>query len=440
MSKRKRPEDSGSQLPLFGEASEIVATPAPKKAPVKAEPEVYTVTELTRQLDRAIGADPVLGKPVTVQGELSNVSLSSRGHLYFMLKDGNAAIKGVLWASQVKNLKFDPTDGLEVFLTGKLEVYAPGGTYSIITQRMEPVGVGVLQLAFEQLKEKLSAEGLFDPDFKQDLPFFPLKIGIITSPTGAVIHDMLRVIRRKNPLVSVLLAPVAVQGEGAASQIAQALETLNTPALGLDLIILARGGGSLEDLFCFSEEPVVRGVFASRLPVVTGIGHEPDFSLADAASDYSASTPTAAAEYAVPDIEALHQHVAQRQDRLRDALEAAVREAEQRFDMAATRLTQTLSHWVESTQTRVLTLGNQLEDAMSRQLEQAQQQVQSMAAELNAYSPLSTLGRGYAIATVAHGRVLHSIQDVAPGASLSIQVVDGTVTCEVQSIHERHKP
>lgn len=439
MAKRKRPEDSGSQLPLFGEAAEIMAseTPEPKKAPAKAEPEVYTVTELTRQLDRAIGADPVLGKPVTVQGELSNVSLSSRGHLYFMLKDGNAAIKGVLWASQVKSLKFDPTDGLEVFLTGRLEVYAPGGTYSIITQRMEPVGVGALQLAFEQLKEKLSAEGLFDPDFKQDLPFFPLKIGIITSPTGAVIHDMLRVIRRKNPLVSVLLAPVAVQGEGAASQIAQALETLNTQALGLDLIILARGGGSLEDLFCFSEEPVVRAVFQSRLPVVTGIGHEPDFSLADAASDYSASTPTAAAEYAVPDIEALQHHVAQRQDRLRDALEAAVRQAEQRFDMAATRLTQTLSHWVESTQTRVLTCATQLEDAMGRQLEQAQQQVQSMAAELHAYSPLSTLGRGYAIATLSQGRVLHSIQDVAPGASVSIQVVDGNITCEVQSIHER---
>lgn len=394
---------------------------------------VMTVTELTNLLSHVIGQDPTLGQNVTVEGELSNISGSARGHVYFTLKDANASVRGILWASTASRLKFKLEDGMAVYLTGKLELYKPSGTYSIVGQKIEPVGVGSLQLAFQQTKEKLEAEGLFLDEFKQDLPVYPERIGIITSRTGAVIHDMLRVIRQKNPMVNVLLLPTAVQGLNAAGEIVAALEELNHPRYDLDVIILARGGGSFEDLFCFSEEPVVRAVFNSTVPVVTGIGHEPDFSLSDAASDYSAATPTAAADWVVPDIRQLQGEHLYRHKTLLKEMHDILMNFEYELDQGATRFVELVNLVLETEQKSV----NQSRERFINQVEMFFQKqsnrVQQHAAQLDALSPLATLKRGYSVIQKSNGAVIHSTQQVLSGERLQVKLSDGTIHVQVES-------
>lgn len=410
----------------------------------------YTVSEITALVKDAITQHPVLGRSVVVEGELSNVKRSSRGHIYFTLKDASASLSGILWASVANRLTFDLDDGLAVYLTGRLEIYAPSGTYSIVASKLEPVGIGALQLAFQQIKARLEAEGLFMDEFKQDLPEFPQRIGIVTSSTGAVIHDMLRVIRRKNPVVDVLLAPVKVQGEGAAQEIAQAIQELNHPHYGLDALIVARGGGSFEDLFCFSEEPVVRAIFESRVPIVTGIGHEPDFSLADAAADYSASTPTAAADWLIPDIDRLREiHATQATALLQDMAELIL-QYEQILDHNATRLIETYQNTLETWTSRTEQKRERLLAQFTLYFQQQQQKLSQAAATLDALNPLKTLARGYSVATLELSReessslaeptapprtpskrVVSSVDQVAVGNTLSLRVMDGTLRCHI---------
>ncbi|HEY9745834.1 MAG TPA: exodeoxyribonuclease VII large subunit [Oculatellaceae cyanobacterium] len=427
---RKNPQeavDAGQQRLDF---SAVVAT----SSLAAEQPMSYTVSELTALLTETIELHPVLGRPVVVRGELSNVKRSSRGHVYFTLKDDEAAIGGILWASTANRLAFELKDGLEVFLTGRLEIYKPSGTYSIVASKMEPVGVGALQLAFLQIKAKLEAEGLFLPEYKKPIPEFPERIGIVTSATGAVIHDMLRVIRRKNPLVHVLLAPAKVQGEGAALEIAQAIRELNHPSYQLDVLIVARGGGSFEDLFCFSEEPAVRAVFESRVPIVTGIGHEPDFSLCDAAADYSASTPTAAADWAVPDIQLLREMQAERTKELLEHMMERLLECEQTLDMNATRLIELHAAQLEGFRQKL----EQRQERMLSQFElwfqKKEQSLAQVAATLEAFSPLKTLARGYAIATGKGGHVVSRVAQVQTGDSLTIRVSDGVIETDVKQI------
>jgi len=373
----------------------------------------FTVSELTERLQTLITEDDILGNPLVVQGEVSNVKISSRGHLYFTLKDEEATIKAKMWASQVKLLPFDLEDGMAVYLTGHLEIYAPHGEYSLTARKLEPVGVGSLQLAFQQIKEKLEAEGLFLDEFKKPLPEFPMRLGIITSSTGSVIHDMLRVIRNKNPLVHVLLHPVKVQGEGAAQEISAAIQELNHDRHALDVLLIARGGGSFEDLFCFSDESVVRAIFASRVPVITGIGHEPDFSLADAVADHSASTPTAAAEAAVPDIELLQQTVTYYHATLIDSFTQQWEQAEQRFDYATTAFLETMQHLLKN----------------------ADQNIRRLSGEMEALSPLNTLSRGYVLAT-QEGVPVMSIDQLQLKTLIQLQFHDGKATCEVQTLDQ----
>ena len=399
----------------------------------------YSVSEITALLADAIEDHPTLGHNVTVQGELSNVKRSSRGHIYFTLKDPTASIGGILWASTASRLTFDLKDGLEVYLTGRLEIYKPSGSYSLVASKIEPVGVGALQLAFEQIKARLDAEGLFMDEFKKPIPEFPERIGLITSSTGAVIHDMLRVIRRKNPLVDVLLHPVKVQGEGAAAEIAQAIAELNHPQYRLDILIVGRGGGSFEDLFCFSEEPVVRAIFTSQVPVITGIGHEPDYALADAVADYSASTPTAAADWAVPDAQLLVEAHASRSRDLLENMAETILYYEQTLDHNATRLIElhestleTEGHKLEQRQERVLSGFNLYFQRQEQKLGQA-------VAAMNAFNPLTTLARGYGVATDSNHRVLRSIQQIETGETLSLRLSDGSLHCQVLS-QEALKP
>ncbi|MCE2930494.1 MAG: exodeoxyribonuclease VII large subunit, partial [Vampirovibrionales bacterium] len=221
------------------------------------EAKTFGVSELTAYLKRTIKTDPILGGTLLVKGEVSNLKPSSRGHVYFTLKDDTASINAVMWASTASKSKFKLEEGMELIATGDLDLYAPNGSYSLVVKKIEPVGLGGLQLAYEQLKAQFDAEGLFDADRKQALPEFPFRIGIVTASTGAVIHDMMRVIRSKNPYVDVILYPAKVQGDGASEEIATGIRALEDDSLELDAIIVARGGGSFEDLFCFSEEPVV---------------------------------------------------------------------------------------------------------------------------------------------------------------------------------------
>lgn len=440
MSPRKSSKENAlfNQTSLTFEDLVLAAAEVDGEAKKPSKPEYYTVGDVTRYLDQLISTDDLLGRPVRIRGELSNVKHSARGHIYFTLKDEEASISGIIWASLFKSLPFKLEDGLAVDITGKLEVYAPNGTYSLVSQKVEPVGTGSIQLAFEQLKARLSAEGLFDEAYKKALPDFPLKLGLVTSRTGAVIHDMLRVIRRKNPLVDVLLVPVKVQGEGASAEIAAAIKELNHPDHNIDVMIVARGGGSLEDLFCFSEEPVVRAIFASRVPVVTGIGHEPDFSLADAVSDYSASTPTAAAEMAVPDTERMMDDFEMRWESLITEMTRYFYYYEQTLDSKATEFVDGLTRAAENAERRCEVVEEKLQTGMLHALERYEQRVALMASSLDAFNPLSILSRGFSVASATGGKVIRSIQDVNKGEALEIRVADGFIQCEVTETHERH--
>lgn len=435
------------QQRLFNLEAPPSASDPPKKAraprvgkPVPPDPPMppprLTVSELTALIKGAIAADPVLGTTVLVAGELSNVSVSSRGHAYFMLKDEGAAMKGVVWASTLRTLPFDLKDGLAVTVSGTLDVYAPNGTYSLVARRIEPVGVGALQLAFLQLKERLEAEGLFDPARKRPLPAFPLRVGVVTSPTGAVWHDMLRVIRRKNPLVSVRLAPVPVQGAGASQAIADALDALNalSGAQALDVILLARGGGSYEDLFCFSEEAAVRAVSRSRVPVVCGVGHEPDFSLCDAAADYSAATPTGAAEWAIADYGALLDATQQRREALLRALGQTLLFFEQSLDQRATRLLGVFEGVCARAESRLQGQRDALLAGVQGVYTRCERDLSTQAVALDALNPLRTLARGYALVSGPDGAIVQSVTRVAADDRLTLRLADGELTARVQAV------
>ncbi|MDX2085700.1 MAG: exodeoxyribonuclease VII large subunit [Candidatus Melainabacteria bacterium] len=410
--------------------------------------ERYTVSELTRLIQECLASDPVLGGTVTVQGELSNLKRSSRGHVYLTLKDEQSGLAGIVWASTAQKLPFDLEEGQEVYATGTLDIYAPSGSYSLVIKKLEPVGLGALQLAFMQLKAKLEADGLFRADRKRPLPEFPTRLGIVTSSTGAVIHDMLRVIRRKNPRLDVLLAPVPVQGAGAAASIAQAIARLSQPDTGVDVLIVARGGGSFEDLFCFSEEPVVRAIATCPVPVVTGIGHEPDFGLADAAADYSCATPTAAAEHVTPDIVAWQAWLEEARADLGHLLQRQLLQMEQHLDFQTTRLLERFQASLSALELRLTHQRQALTEGIDQHLLRSEQQLQRHAGMLDAYNPLAILARGYSIATpvspadatitpsatIMPNEGLQPIQSIAqlpPGQRFSLRVTDGVCLCEV---------
>jgi exodeoxyribonuclease VII large subunit len=395
----------------------------------------WSVTDVLALLTEAIDTHALLGENLTVRGELSNVRPASSGHVYATLKDAGASLSVVLWRSTVQKLPFKLEDGQMVLATGKLNVYAPGGSVSMVVQTVTPEGLGALQLAFEQLKAELTAQGLFDPDRKQPLPVFPMRVGLVTSATGAVIHDMWRVIRQKNPLVTGVLHPVAVQGDGAADQIAAAITRLNEPHWRLDALIVARGGGSFEDLFCFSQASVVQAIAASRLPVVTGIGHQPDFALADAAADYSAATPTAAADALVPNVSAWQTWVTDQQDWLRQQLEHRVFTANQHVDATTDQL-----HWLMQQHSQqqgqtVARLTEALTQAMGLCQQNAEQQLHTLADSLHQLSPLATLARGYAhVADAKTGQTLASVVQVKPQQRVSIRLRDGLLQARIETV------
>lgn len=393
--------------------------------------DAWTVTELTHYIRDLFEVDFRL-QDVEVSGEISNFTRARSGHLYFTLKDEQAQLKCVMWRSAADRLGFLPQDGDAVLINGRISVYEANGVYQLYAEQLQPAGRGDLAQAFEQLKQQLTEEGLFEPAHKQPIPAFPRKIGIVTSADAAALRDILNVLQRRFPLVSVLIAPTLVQGSEAPRQIVRALRWLDGRN-DIDTIIVARGGGSMEDLWAFNDEEVVRSIFAAAHPVICGVGHETDFTIADFVADLRAPTPSAAAELAVPDMEELQAVVAGWQARLIDDMTDRLQQNRWHLQ-SLLRSMQHLSprHRVDSNQQRLDGLQIQLDTAVHRTLSQLSNRLAVTKASLNAVSPLATLARGYAIVRHEDGRLVRSVKNVTAHDLLTIQLADGTVGAVVQ--------
>lgn len=415
-----------------------------------------------------------------MEGELSNLRTPGSGHVYCTLKDKTSQIRAVLFRSTAVRLRFALQEGLQVIVRGRLTVYEPRGEYQIVLDTVEPKGLGALQLAFEQLKERLATEGLFDQDRKKSIPAFPQTVGVVTSLTGAAIRDILAVLRRRWPTLHILIAPVQVQGGHAGRQIAEALTALNS--LGsVDVIIVGRGGGSLEDLWSFNEEIVVRAIAASQVPVVSAVGHEIDVTLADFVADLRAPTPSAAAEAVVPVLAEIVERLRELKVRLgqvmlrhcafeRQRLDAGIRgvtdvrfrlqEAAQRTDDMVDRLREMVQQLLRAGRERVHEVqrdlsglnpilaikqglatvpqfSKRLEGQMGVMLAQHRHRIHATLAQLNTLSPLAILGRGYSILqTVPAGQILHRANDVGVGQELEAQLASGRLSCTVTQVFD----
>lgn len=386
---------------------------------------LWSVSELTDYIKELFEIDFRL-RDLEVSGEISNYVRARSGHLYFTLKDEAAQLKCVMWRTSAERLRFPLQDGDAVVVHGRVSVYEASGAYQLYADRISPAGRGDLALAFERLKEMLAAEGLFDAAHKKPLPDFPRKIGIVTSADAAALRDILNVLRRRFPLAATLIAPTLVQGDQAPAQIVRALQWVDGRD-DIDVIILARGGGSMEDLWAFNDERVARAVFAARHPVISGVGHETDFTIADFVADLRAPTPSAAAELASPDLSGLPLYLSGRRTRLATQLSDLIERNHRRLE-SATQALHLLSPRgrLDSAHQRIDSLDMRLEGAIGRRLERWRTRVAVQEAELKTVSPLATLARGYAIVRDEHGKLIRSQEQVGIGQEIWVQVQDGS--------------
>lgn len=391
---------------------------------------VWTVAELTTYIRELFELDYRL-QDVEVTGEISNFTRAASGHLYFTLKDATAQIKCVMWRSQAERLRFRPAEGDAVTARGRISVYEANGVYQLYAERLQPVGRGDLAAAFERLKEDLAAEGLFDAEHKQPIPRLPRKIGIVTSTGAAALRDILNVLQRRNPLVSVLIAPTLVQGESAPPQIVRALKWLDDRD-DVDLIIIARGGGSIEDLWAFNDERVARAIYQARHPVVSGVGHETDFTITDFVADLRAPTPSAAAELAVIDLSELQPVIREYGRALWVEIDAALATRRETV-RARVQLLGLLSprRVIDADRQQVDGLTSRMSRAAERALDRQRARLDVAVAGLTAVSPSATLARGFAIVRDAGGNVIRATAQVKPGDGISIQISDGTIGARV---------
>jgi exodeoxyribonuclease VII large subunit len=415
---------------------------------------VYTVAELTRQIRGAL--ETKFGA-VWVQGEISNYKLHPSGHQYFTLKDARAQIACVIFRNMMPPLRTSLADGAQVQVYGNVSVFEARGQYQLSVQILQPRGLGLLQAKFEALKRKLEAEGLFDTARKRALPKFPRRIGIVTSPSGAAIRDILNVLKRRGPWLQILIHPVRVQGTGAAQEIAVAIRELAMPNKNwspVDVIVVTRGGGSVEDLWEFNEEIVARAIFDSAVPIVSAVGHEIDFTICDFVADLRAPTPSAAAELIVPDIADFRRHVDNCARALGRELLNRVRDAQQRLDHARETLRRCLSHKIDSykrgllhiaaalharspareltsRRNRLLDLNRRLLAAPSRTIENARQRFRRIEGILRVLGPDATLRRGYSITRDTKGNLIRTISDVRPRMKIRTRVSDGEFGSEI---------
>ena len=396
------------------------------------QPGIYTVSSLTRELKELVeGTFP----PLWVEGEISNFKHHSSGHMYFSLKDEQAVLRCVFFRQFNMRLAYRPEDGMKVLAYGELTVYEPSGQYELKIVELRPYGVGALQLAFEQLKARLQAEGLFDPERKKPIPKFPGTVGVVTSPTGAVIRDIISIISRRCPPVRIVLYPVRVQGEGAAREIAQGIRAFGRWG-GADVLIVGRGGGSLEDLWAFNEEVVARAIAECPVPVISAVGHETDFTIADFVADLRAPTPSAAAEFAVPDAAELAAGVADLARRLIRACQGILETSAQRLDelergLSPERLLERLRFLMAGHQA----LAHRLTTSMKTKITVARQEWLRLIDKLSALNPASVLGRGFALVQTPAGAVVRDAGTVSLGDLLEVILNKGWLGCRVEEVN-----
>jgi exodeoxyribonuclease VII large subunit len=402
--------------------------------PTLFQPTALSVSDLTRHLRALLEGDPVL-KDVWVSGEISNFTRAASGHVYLTLKDANSALKGVIWKTAATRIRYPLQNGLAVEAHGAIGVYERDGAYQLYIDAVRPAGEGRLYLEFLRLKARLEAEGLFEEERKRPLPAYPRRIGIVTSPTGAALQDMLNTLRRRYPLVEAILAPSAVQGEAAPLELVRALAALNALRPLPDVILLARGGGSLEDLWAFNDERVVRAVAESLVPVVTGVGHETDFTLADFAADVRAPTPTGAAALATPDSSDLKVAL----ERLTRRLDVSARQPlllrQSFFEAARARLERTSPRQrIINERQRVDMALERVRGAVFHRQDLARAEIQRQDSRLDALNPLNVLRRGFAAVFQADGGPLTSIEQIAAGQAVSVRLADGRFDAQVTAI------
>jgi len=389
-----------------------------------------TVSDLTYYLRQVFESDEIL-RDVWVRGEISNLSRPSSGHIYFTLKDSGSALRAVIWKGNALRLRMELREGMSVETHGAITIYEPRGEYQIIVDALRLAGEGALYQEFLRLKACLEAEGLFDTSRKRPLPPSPQHIGIVTSPSGAALQDMLNTLRRRYPLAEVILAPAAVQGDSAPGEIVAALAALDR--LAPDVILVARGGGSLEDLWAFNDERVVRAIAASNVPVVTGVGHETDFTLADFAADVRAPTPTGAAVLATPDIADIHTQLGVLTDRLAGALEAVADEQRVLLDATRYRLQRASPLWqVQTNRQRLDEMTERTRRALLNTLALNTAHFHALDGRLHSLDPLAVLGRGYAVVSDAEGNIVRSVGQVQPGDGIDVRLSDGKLDATVK--------
>ena len=421
---------------------------------------VLTPSQVGQYLKTMMDRDRLLSG-LLVRGELSNYKMYPSGHHYFTLKDGEGALRCVMFRSDALSLRFRPENGMQVIAAGRVTVFPRDGQYQMYCARLTPEGVGDLALAFEQLKEKLAREGIFDPARKKPIPKFPQRIALITSPAGAAVRDMIRILGARWPMAEVRVIPVRVQGAQASGEIARAIMWANQ-CRAAELIITGRGGGSMEDLWAFNEEAVARAIYASEIPVISAVGHEPDVTISDFAADLRAATPSNAAELAVPDQNEIYLSVLGDRERLEggtvrrlaryrqtlDRLAASrpmtepasyFREKRLLLDFQSSRLAHALRRCAAGERERLSALSGRLPGGMERTLNSRKDRLGTISAALEAMSPLKVLGRGYSIARRPDGTVLSSVRDGVPGEPFRLRLSDGELDCRVERLREEKK-
>ncbi|WP_300268808.1 exodeoxyribonuclease VII large subunit [uncultured Flavonifractor sp.] len=391
---------------------------------------IYTVSQVNQYIKALLDRDREL-TALYVRGEISNYKAYPSGHHYFSLKDGEGAIRCVMFKREAMSLRFRPENGMKVIAFGRVAVFPRDGQYQLYCTSLTPEGVGDLHLAFEQLKQKLYAEGLFDPAHKKPIPRFPKRIALITSAAGAAVRDMLRILGARWPMAEVFLLPVRVQGTEAPGELCAAIAWANRHQVA-DLIITGRGGGSMEDLWAFNDENVARTIYHSAIPVISAVGHEPDVTIADFVADLRAATPSNAAELAVPDQNEVAVWLRQMEGRLAQAMGRKLERARKDLDRAARcRALQDPMNYVDDKRMVLDYQREKLAAGLNAALNRERQRFGQLASKLDALSPLKVLGRGYAIPRKGDGGVVRSVSDVTPGDGLKLRVADGEISCQV---------
>ena len=391
---------------------------------------IYTVSQVNQYIKALLDRDREL-TALYVRGEISNYKAYPSGHHYFSLKDGEGAIRCVMFKREAMSLRFRPENGMKVIAFGRVAVFPRDGQYQLYCTSLTPEGVGDLHLAFEQLKQKLYAEGLFDPAHKKPIPRFPKRIALITSAAGAAVRDMLRILGARWPMAEVFLLPVRVQGTEAPGELCAAIAWANRHQVA-DLIITGRGGGSMEDLWAFNDENVARTIYHSAIPVISAVGHEPDVTIADFVADLRAATPSNAAELAVPDQNEVAVWLRQMEGRLAQATGRKLERARKDLDRAARcRALQDPMNYVDDKRMVLDYQREKLAAGLNAALNRERQRFGQLASKLDALSPLKVLGRGYAIPRKGDGGVVRSVSDVTPGDQLKLRVADGEISCQV---------